>query len=186
MQNILQILEEKAKEEITAILQKKDSELLVLKQDFQKKAEEKKQKELLGLKQGLEASLASQGQAMVFQNQLALQTEKRKALKDIYQEAKKQLFSLPEEKLNDFFVEMIKLLPEKQGLLIAGKRAEPILKRILAENKLSGFKLEEGKFSEDDGFIFQTSKAKIDFRFSALLNELEEKIEPELARILFT
>ncbi len=180
MNNILKTLEEKANKELNLISEEEEKGLLSLKEDFKENSLEKKAKEKEALELALKKEIFALSQQLSFKYNLEMVAKKAEGLNEAYLAAQKKLANLPEEEIEKFLKRLVQPLLNKEGTLLAGKRTAPFLKKIIKSEKI---KIEEGL--KEEGFIFQGKIAEIDLRFSEILKELKEKIEPALAKIIY-
>ena len=178
--NILKTLEEKANKELGLILEEQEKALLGLKEDFQEKSERKKAKEKDALEKTLEKEVSALSQQLSFKYNFATQDQKAKGLDEVYQATKEKLSDLPEEAMEKFLKKIAQPLTDKEGVISAGKKTAPILKRVIKGEKI---KVEDGL--KEEGFLFKAKDIEIDLSFSSLVKELKEKIGPQLAKIIY-
>ncbi|MDP2951297.1 MAG: hypothetical protein Q8N55_02840 [bacterium] len=180
MNNILTTLEEKANKELNLILAEEEKGLLSLKEDFKDKSAEKKAKEKEALELTLQKEIFALSQQLSFKYNLETQAQKAEGLNGAYLEAQKRLANLPEEEMEKLLKRLVQPLLGKEGTFLSNKKIAPLLKKIIKSEKI---KIDD--CLKEEGFIFQGEIAEIDFRFSEILKELKEKIEPKLAKIIY-
>jgi len=180
VEDILKAVDEKAKEQINVIVQEKEKALFALEQYYGLaiKEKQKEQKDLAFNKIAKEIEDFEKN----FQVKISFRTqeEKNNLIKEIYSEAQNKISNLGDPEFKKFIKQMLSHLPQKKGCIEAGKRTADILKGFVdKEIKVEASLLEEG-------FIFKSNDVEIDFRISQVLLGMEEKISPELIKMLFS
>ncbi|MFH0739946.1 MAG: hypothetical protein V1819_02480 [bacterium] len=179
--NILKAIDEKAEEQIVEILQKKEIALLAMQEDnniaIQTKQKEQKDlgirkvaKEIEDFEKTLQMSL-----------NFSLQGEKNNLIKEVYNKAQEKVSLFGEVELKKLIKHWMSYLPEaKKGHITAGERTAKILKDFVdSEMKLDGS-------LEEEGFIFVSNDVEIDCRISQAFSQLQETVNPELIKMLFS
>ncbi len=181
LDNIFQAIDKRADEEIQKILQEKEKALLDLEKKHRASFQSRRESEKKFLKEQTEKEIEEFKQKKDLDINFKLQEEKQKTIKKVYEKAAKTISELKDRKFEGLIKKLARLLPEKlNGEIRAGRRTASVLEKILAErNVLIKDDLKE------EGFIVHSDTLEIDMRIPQLLKELEEKINPEVVKILF-
>lgn len=182
LENILKTIDKKTKEEIAKILKDKETAILELENNYLQEIEKRKREEKnlieSQMKQGLEEFTKNQELGLNFK----IQTEKNRILKNIYQKAQERIVNLGDNDYKSLIKKLVDYLPKnKKGELIAGKKTAVFLKNILKSGDIV-----VRQDLEEEGFIFKSPEMEIDMRFSQMLEQNQEKTNPELVKILFS
>ena len=77
---------------------------------------------------------------------------------------------------------LFKLVPEKEGVVIAGSAHAEIVRELAKEK---GLKVEDQTIENDGGFVFKGDRTELNATVSHLLKQLFEHERAEIAKVLF-
>jgi len=181
LKNIFQIIDKKVEEEIKRILKEKEGVLLDLEKKHKEEYKQRGKIEKETFEKKIKEEIKGFKQKQELEVNFHVQKEKSKLMKKVYEEAKEGLARLPNEHFENLIKKMLSHIPQGlNGEIVAGKKTANVLKKMLTEN---GFVIKNDL--KEEGFIFKSSALEIDMRFSQILGQLREKIDPEIIKILF-
>lgn len=116
---------------------------------------------------------------------LKLLEEKRKILNSVFAEAFENIKALPEKEYLGLFFSRLEQLNFNSGEFIVGHEDyERFAKALLEHFGNQSFTVKMDK-SFSRGFILRTGKIQYDFRLDRIFEELRERLEDRIARLLF-
>ena len=193
IENILERIKEEAGSAAGEILTEAEEEAERIRSSYEAEGDELK----LKLEQRAGDRAAEEKRRLIVNEELELRKQllrrKREILDELYREAKAELEGLGEEDYLDLVKGMILrgaisgneeiIVPKEQTNLFG----EAFLDDLNGENKLGkGFKLakEPGDFTW--GVVLRERKRIVDLTLGVLVEQLRERIEPEIAPMLFS
>lgn len=179
--DILKIIDEKAEEEIAKVRQGKEESILALEKEHEillkEKVEEQRKRAIREAAKEIEDFEKSLQLKLNFK----IQAEKVALIKEVYRKAQDKISELNNEEFKQLIKRLIGYLPkDKKGLILAGEKTAKILKSALG----GGVKVEDSL--KEEGFIFKSSDVEIDLRISQVALQMQETVNPELIKILFS
>lgn len=181
LNDILQSIEQKARQEIEKIEQAREQALQVIAEEFAEKTKQSREQNKKALLEQSEKEVLEFQKVFELKDRFAAQQAKIDIINEVYQRALSEIGAFNEQSFGKVVLALTDLLPEHfQGQLIAGKKTGLALKAIAKTKHLnvSDSLLEEG-------FIAVSPQMEIDCRISQILEQNKEKIDPELLKILF-
>jgi len=178
LDNILKAIAEKADQEIEKILQEKEEVLLRLRQEHQKAVQEKKIKAEQNLEKEANREIEEKRKAKELETSFKLQQKRNEILSSVYREAEAKVRNIAEKDFERLTKKLLKAVPKREGRLMAGERTFQALKRMFPQSKA-----ERGL--KQEGLLFQSEELEVDATISQAFNQMREKIDPELVKILF-
>lgn len=180
LDNILQNIEGKAKQEIEKALVTKQESLLALEQGFEQSFKEKKEAEMALLEQNTEKEIEEVKQEIKLANSFKLGRAKKKATREVYQKAVEKIVAFDDEK---FTLVISKLFGKVQGSasgeIVAGSRSAIALKKVADPDVV----IKEG--IKEEGFVIKTKDLDVDVRISQVLEQNKEITDPKIMEVLF-
>jgi V/A-type H+-transporting ATPase subunit E len=193
IENILKRIEEEAESTAQELLDKAKAEAAQIDDDYSEKAKELKEK--LGAR--AKSGAAEEERRLVVSEQLelkkALLTKKREILAELYKEARSRIESLPEKEYLKLLKALIleKAISGREEIIIPSGQGDIISQDFLVSlNKDfpggGGFSIakEPGEFSW--GVVLREGRRVVDLSLEVLFDQLKERIEPEIAEVLFS
>lgn len=177
LQNILQQINRKADQEIKKIQVDKKEAILRLEKQAEQSLKQKQSQERTLLQQKVKKEIEQLQQKSELYLKFKVQEAKQKILDRIYEKALHKLTELPAPQFKKIIAQMAKSLPKTAGTISADPRTAKILRKI-TKQKVKGNSL-------DLGFVYLSPTLEIDCRFSEILKQKKEQIEPKLNKILF-
>ena len=180
---------------VKRIIEEAEKEALKIKKEAEEKAEallkesEEKarilKKEIIG--KGKEEAEAKRKRKIIEANmegKKEILLEKRAILKELFTRSLAQLKKMGEKEYLGLVKSLLANTPQ-EGEIIISTQDKRISKKFLQELKREGLKI---SFSREvqRGFILKGSEVIVDCSFETLLKVLEEDLEPEVAKILFS
>lgn len=181
LENIFQIIDKKVEEEIKRIIKEKERVLLDLEKKHKEEYEQRKKTEKETFEKKIKEEIKEFKQKQELEVNFHVQRERNEVMKKVYEEVKEGLSSLPNEHFENLIKKMLSHIPQGlDGKIVAGRKTADVLRKILTRSDL----VIKNDLKEE-GFIFKSSALEIDVRFSQILVQLREKIDPEIIKILF-
>lgn len=178
LENIFKSINKKADEEIKKIQQDKEKAILDLEIQSQKSLREKGARERLMLQERVKKEIEDWRQNKERGVQFKIEKAKRELLNFIYQKTIERLKELSVPEFQKIIAKTAQALPKDiAGQILADQKTAPILKKFFDSPIKTSLR--------EPGFIFQSPALEIDCRFSEVLKQQKEKIEPELNKLLF-
>lgn len=193
IENILERIKEEAVSAAGEILSKAEEEAERIRGSYESEGDELK----LKLEQRAGGKAAEEKRRLIVNEELELRKQllrkKREILDELYREAKGELEGLGEEEYLDLVKEMILrgAISGDEEIVVAKDQANlfggDFLDALNKENKLGkGFKLakEPGDFTW--GVVLREKQRVVDLTLGVLVEQLRERIESEIAPMLFS
>lgn len=182
LEKIFQAIEEKSAAEAARIVKERDAEILALEESCQREAARKRDEAVAALQNQGENDTEELRQRKSQELSFLLLAEKNKIMAVLYGAAREAFSGVSDDDFEKWVKSLsVSLSAMKGGDISAGKRTAKALKKIL-HNRDFAIKEE----LDEEGFIFRSDVLEIDARLSQLLTEQRERIEPQIAKILFS
>ena len=181
LEDILQSIEKKAREEVEKIEQERVKTLQDIEYDFSQRIKQGKEQNKRALLEQNEKDVLETERNCELKYRFTLGQAKKDALDEASQQALLKINALPEEDFQKIVFALIDFLPDGfQGKIIAGKRTTLVLK-----DKAKAMSLGLSDGLEEEGFAAVSPLMEFDARLSQVLEQNREKTDPELLKILF-
>ena len=178
LSNILKAIEQKAEERINKISQEKKERLVELREEHGQSLEQKKKSARENIRKETEQEIREYQKAKELEINFKVQQKRNEILERVYQLSVERANNLPQKEFERLIKKLAKPVLPREGRIEAGKRAAAILRTIAPEKEVeAGLK--------EEGFIFKSPQLEIEAIFSQVLNQLREKANPGLVKILF-
>ncbi len=182
LDNILQNIEGKAKEEAEKILSTKQEKLLELEENFKQDFDQKKKTELVLLKQSTEKEVSEIEQELKLKNNFELGKAKKQATSDVYQKVVEKIGAFDDQKFKQLISQLFNEVSggNAQGEIIAGVRTAGALRQIVGPDVVVKQELNE------EGFVVRAKDLDIDVSISETVAGNKEKTDPQIIEVLFS
>lgn len=178
--DILKTIDEKAEEEITKILQKKEEALLAMEKEYGLLIKSRQEEEKRLALKSTAKEIKDFEKALQLKLNFQIQQEKNNLVQEIYEKAQEGISNLDSAEFKKLLKHLVSYLPkDKKGHIEAGEKTAKALKYLIGD----GAKIEN--ILKEEGFIFKSHDVEIDLRISQVASQLQETANPELIKILF-
>jgi V/A-type H+-transporting ATPase subunit E len=160
--------------------------------DIRKRHQEEFQKLTKGIEAEVREALETEKKRILGMTKLSVRNEllitRRQILDSLFDDALESLVSKPEDEYLGLVSKLLSLTEVKDGELVLGHKEERIGQQFLSKvnSELSAnFVLSSDQRDIRGGFILSRGQIEIDCSFNAILNVGRERIELELAKLVF-
>lgn len=181
-EQLQQAILDEAKQQIDKINNRYEKEFSNEEDRIKIRAEEIKEKIITGAEKEGQMEAQRLHQSAQLNARAEILAAKQSELEKVLASANKTIIEWDKEQAKTLITSLFKLVPEKEGVVIAGSAHEEVVRKISLEK---GLKVNKRVIQNEGGFIFKGDRTELNATVSHLLKQLFERERSQIAKVLF-
>ena len=190
LQDIIEKIKKEKAEKIKEIEKQHKDKIFLMEKEYDKKKQEKKEGILAAISEETEKEVSEFNWKSTERKRNSLLKKKRELVKEIYEEAFKEVLSFGKDQHKEFLKRILmKALSELEGINVSEIKVVPVCKdkelvEEVAMEVVQDLMIDKTCINSIGGFVLMTPKTDMDFRLETIFRNIREDTELKATKSL--